>query len=134
MSSALDMESIRLLEKTLGIREKVLDRLMLLELPTKPREIEALVGVAESIDRTVLSRAKIRVEESAGEVNKETKAMLSEFLLELHGNTTVNAPKAPGDSTAAPEYKSNGMEISAGEIILKTDDVNMSDIAHLQSE
>lgn len=124
MASSFTLEDIRRLEKTIGIRERMLDHLTTGELPKGARDVEVITGLADSIDRSIFSKAKISIDEANNKINEETKEVLRDLLLDLHKNTA-----APGQPTApreAPSFQSTGMNVNEGEMIHKQDtaDVN----------
>lgn len=123
MSSSLTEDDVRILEKTLKIRESLTDNLMKQELPTKPREVESFVNLLESMDRSVLGKAKIRIDESSSKINEETKAILTGLLLDLHHGK--NPEGIGGESPQAPTWVSKGEEVLEGELIRKTDELGM---------
>lgn len=130
MSSILTPDDIRVLEKTLSIRERITDNLLKSDLPTKPREVDAFVNLLESMDRSVLGKAKIKVEESASRVNEETKAILTDLLLNLHqGNVPEGFDLEKPQQ--APSFQSTGTEVLPGELIRKTDELGMDILDNL---
>ena len=130
MSTSLTPDDIRILEKTLAIRERIVDNLLKGALPVKPRELDAWVNVMESMDRSVLGKAKIRVEESASAINEETKAILTGLLLDLHaGKATEGFDLAPPET---PAFKSNGLSVLEGELIPKIDNVGIEVLDELE--
>lgn len=124
MSGSFTPDDIRILEKTLSVRERMLDHLLKDELPNKARDLDAYVNLMESMDRSVLGKAKVKVEEASNRVNEESKALLTNLLLDLHKGNTSNDFNL-GDNQV-PEFESTGLEVTDGELIRKTDEVDMS--------
>ena len=62
MASSFTIEDVRMLEKTISIRERLLDHLTIKELPTAARDVEVITGLADSIDRSIFSKAKISID------------------------------------------------------------------------
>lgn len=119
---------LRLLDKTLDIREKLVDHLMKDGFPKKARDIDSFVNILESIDRSILGKTKIKVENDANKTKEETKEILRELLLELHSNSTYNTIE---DKTIneIPEYQpSENIKINEGELIPRLDNLDPSEI------
>lgn len=134
MSTSFTPDDIRLLEKTLSIRERMLDNLLAKqELPTKARDIDAYVNLAESMDRSVFSKAKIKVDEASNKVNEETKAILTDLLLDLHKGVKPEGFELAEVDT--PEFQpSPDMNVSEGELIRKTDDVGLEILESIETD
>lgn len=121
----------RLLDKTLVIREQLIDNLLKQELPTKARDIECFTNLLESVDRSILAKAKVKVDENANKTNEETKAILKGLLLELHNNPNpvIEGPVIEGTAVRvqeAPEYQPpGGVEVHSGELIPKVDNIDV---------
>lgn len=118
----------RLLEKTLQIREALVDNLIKKELPTNHKDIDSFTNLLESIDRSILGKAKIKVEDSNAKANEETKEILRGLLLDLHRNNTANVSTASANRSEIPTYKPMNMELNHGELILKQDDVSPQEV------
>lgn len=131
MASSFSVEDIRLLEKTINIRERMIDNLFApdKDLPTKARDIDSYTNLLESVDRSVFAKAKISIEESNGKLQEETKGVLTELLLSLHKGE-IPKPVAPVDSSVEniPTFQSTGMDIHNDVLIPKIDNVNLSDV------
>ncbi len=115
----------RLLDKTLVIREQLIDNLMKQELPTKARDIECFTNLLESVDRSILSKAKVKVDESTNKTNEETRLILKGLLLELHNNPEAAAEVIEGSFKEVPEYQPGLIEVHAGELIPKVDSIDV---------
>lgn len=121
----------RLLDKTLVIREQLIDNLLKQELPTKARDIECFTNLLESVDRSILAKAKVKVEQDANKTNEETKAILKGLLMELHNNPNpvIEGPVIEGTAVRvqeAPEYQPpGGVEVHSGELIPKVDNIDV---------
>lgn len=126
MASSFSVEDIRLLEKTISIRERLIDNLLKAEsLPTKARDIDSFTNLLESVDRSIFSKAKISIDEAANKVNEETKEVLKDLLIDLHKNNSTYhlGEHSSGNS---PSFESSGIDVNEGELIHKLDhqDVN----------
>lgn len=120
----------RLLEKTLQIRESLVDNLLQKELPTSSRDIDSFTNLLESIDRSVLGKAKIKVEDVNAKANEETKEVLKSLLLDLHRNNTVSSVAA--STGEIPAYKPVNMDLNPGELIIKQDPLSPKDILEME--
>lgn len=128
--SALSVEDIRLLEKTVNIRERMIDNLLKSELPTKARDIDSFTNLLESVDRSILQKAKISIEENTNKINEETKGVLTDLLLSMHKGE-ISAPKVTEEvleTREVPKYVPREMDITEGSLIPKSDIVSMEDI------
>ncbi len=117
----------RLLDKTLVIREQLIDNLLKQELPTKARDIECFTNLLESVDRSILSKAKVKVDQDANKTNEETKAILKGLLMELHSGPG-GGMIIEGQATVvheAPEYQPGAIEVNPGELIPRSDNIDV---------
>ena len=116
----------RLLDKTLVIREQLIDNLLKQEMPTKARDIECFTNLLESVDRSILAKAKVKVDENANKTNEETKAILKGLLLELHNNPGQVIEGSATLVCDAPEYQpTSGVEVHSGELIPRVDNIDV---------
>lgn len=123
----------RLLDKTLVIREQIIDNLNKSELPTKARDIDAFVNLLESVDRSILAKAKVKVDDSVNKTNEETKQVLKDLLMELHSGTFTTVQSSVPEYNA-PEYISGSMELNEGELIPKVDSIDVKAILSNKEE
>jgi len=124
MSSLTDND-VRLLDKTLTIREQLIDNLLKQELPSKPRDVECFTNLLESVDRSILAKAKIKIDEDSNNTNEKNHQLLKSLLLDLHSNPTPTSIVINTESRQTPEYKSLAMEISSGELIMHSDNIDV---------
>lgn len=128
--SVFTVDDIRLLEKTISIRERMIDNLLTSELPTKARDLDSYTNLLESVDRSIIQKAKINIEETSNKINEETKGVLTDLLLSLHRGAiptpTLTEDSYNGDSV--PRYEPREMEINEGVLIPKTDHINIGDV------
>lgn len=127
--SALSVDDIRLLEKTKGIREQLIDNLMKSELPTKARDVDSFVNLLESVDRSIVARAKISIDEAANKVNEGTKEVLTELIKSLHSGTPAR-PTIDGEVVRdIPSFiPSSPVTLNEGETLMGTDHITLDDI------
>lgn len=119
--SSYDEEGIRLLDKTVAVRERMIDHLLKEEaLPTKARDVEKFITLLDSTDKSIFTRAKIKLEESNQKTSEESKELLRDLLLTLHQN-----PKEKEDTPLTgviPQFVSSSIEVSDAEILLEEDE------------
>jgi len=127
MASSFTQEDIRLLEKTISIRERVLDKLIENgNISTSAKDVEALTGLADSMDRSIFTKAKISIDEANSKVNEETKEVLRDLLLDLHKNNAVPTASANQPAKEAPSFEPRGLEVKEGELIPKHDQTDVN--------
>lgn len=125
MSSTFTPEDLKTLEETQRMRERLAGVIMGKpdnELPRKPAELMAVTNLLESIDRSVLGRTKLRIDDDSvknGEANKE---LLRELMIQMHTNQppAVPAPTST-EPVSVPAYNHSGSTVHPGELILKND-------------
>lgn len=124
MASSFTLEDIRLLEKNISIRERLIDNLTLnKDLPTKARDLDALVNVIESVDRSIFAKAKINIDDNNSKVNEETKEVLKDLLINLHKTSNESAR---GEAREAPVFQPTGAAVNEGELIPKIDNADVT--------
>ena len=131
MSTFTENDS-RLLDKTLHIREQLIDNLLTQKLPTAARDIDSFTNLLESVDRSILGKAKIKIEDTNSKANEETRDMLRSLLLDLHKTGTVY----DGSATTVrevPEFKSSELPVHSGELIPKMDSIDVKAILEPQA-
>lgn len=124
MSTSLTEDDVRLLEKTISIRERLIDNIVKTELPAKARDIDSFTNLLESVDRSIFSKAKIKLEDTNSRVNEETKEVLRNMLLNLHKNNSILDNNVIKE---IPSFVSSNTEITEGELILKHDNQDVSE-------
>ena len=125
MAATFSVDDIRLLEKTIQIRERLVDNLIdgIKDLPTKPRDIDSTTNLLESIDRSIFAKAKIKIDDSNSAVAAETKEVLKDLLLNMHKNSNNQARE---QHNQVPEFVSQGTVVKEGELIPKIDNADVS--------
>ena len=124
MAGSFSIDDVRLLEKTISIRERLIDNIVQQEnLPIKPREVDSFTNLLESVDRSIFAKAKIKIDDANSRVNEETKEVLKDLLINLHKN---QKPSGSSTSTEAPVFQSTGKQISEGELVTKLDTMDPS--------
>lgn len=125
MSGTFTPEDLTVLEKTQAMRLRLAENIMGkpdTELPKKPAELMATTNLLESIDRSILGRTKLRIDDDSAKDAAQSKELLRSLMLELHQNR--GAPSAPVPlslNAEAPVYTPSGGTVTPGELILRTD-------------
>jgi len=120
-------EDARLLNKTISIREKLIDHLVSEGLPSKEKDVLALTKVLESLDNSIFSKAKIKIEDKNSKNQEETKEILRDLIIELH-KSGAPAPSEPQVDREIPQYTPKNIPVSEGELITKTDNIDLEEI------
>lgn len=120
-------DEIRLLQKTLELREKIIDNRMKDNIPTSEKDINAATNILESIDRSILARAKLKIDKDTNESNEQTKQVLREVLLSIHRGT-VSVAQDTSQQSSIPTFKSTGITLNEGESVIGQDDVQIRNI------
>lgn len=119
--SSYGENDIRLLDKTVAVREQMIDNLLKEEnLPTKARDVEKFITLLDSTDKSIFTRAKIKLEESNQKVSEESKELLKSLLLSLH-STPLETDITPVLGVI-PQFTSTPVDISEGELLLGEDE------------
>lgn len=130
MSAVFTEQELIALDKTQAMRMRLAELIMSKDddkLPQKPAELMAATNLFESIDRSILGRSKLRIEDSSAKDDAAHKEILRNLMLEMHQNKgVVTLPGAPAPtpltlSAEAPVYTPSGSTVTPGELILRTD-------------
>lgn len=125
--SSFSADDIRRLEKTISIREQIIDNIVGVgkELPTVARDIDSIVNLLESVDRSIFAKTKISIEDSTAKVNEETKEVLKSLLIELHNNNSV-VTSPTSIPTQAPSFIPADIQVNEGELVRKLDNADIN--------
>lgn len=118
-----------LFNKTLSLRERIIDNYSKLkdeELPRKASELTALTNLLESVDRTIIARAKVNIEDTQTKNDEKNKEMFLSLLKELHTNKQSHTLVIE-NNVEAPTYVPVGMSVSEGELVLRQDLITMEE-------
>lgn len=130
MSEVFTNEDVVLLDKSMRLRERLVDNIAKLpddQLPHKASDLMAVVNLAESIDRTIIQKAKLTIDKEGNDDNKTTSAVLRQLMMDLHTNKP-SGPLQGVTNSQPPEYKSNSdLKIKEGEMIARTDTISLED-------
>lgn len=125
MAHTFEERDLSLLEKTMRLRERMMDNIAVRkdeELPSKPSDLMAVTNLLESIDRSILGKAKIDIEGDSKKNEEATKELLRQLVIDIHTNGS-NRPAIVGEGQKTiPSYiPFKEMGVSPGELILKSD-------------
>ena len=128
MSTTFTPEDIVVLDKTQRMRERLADVIMAkpdAELPRKPAELMAVTNLLESIDRSVLGRTKMRIDDDSSKNEAANKELLRALIIDMHQNRSHALPQSTAQvltqSLDAPVYTPSSTPVQPGELILRTD-------------
>ena len=107
-TTVLDSEDMRLLEKTIRIRERIVDELTKGSLPSDDGDRKFLIDGLAGIDRAILSKAKVKNEEKANKNSESAAAIMAKLLLQTSRNTGMTSHSSPPVLPA---------DISCGELV-----------------
>ena len=124
MSEMFSEDEELILSKTMRLRERMIDNVAKVkdeELPRKPSDIMAVTTLMESMDRSVLSKAKLRLEEKAEKNQSTSRQVLLDLMAELHHSKAATPTPSASDAPAPQYAPQEHLQVSAGELIAKTD-------------
>lgn len=119
-------EELRLLEKTLDLREKIIDNRVKQGMPSSEKDINAATNLLESIDRSIFSRHKLKIEEDSNANQAQTKELLKELLISVHSGKSTNATN--NEQGSIPSFKGVGISLNEGETTIGVDSVEVRNI------
>lgn len=119
------------LEKTTKAKERLMDVIFgvtddeLKSVTKSAAGLTAVTNLLESIDRGVVSKAKIVSGDEANKNQEQTNEVLKALMLDLHKNKNAPLPVETLANTSAspPRFQSRGTEIMPGELIPLSDNV-----------
>ncbi len=122
-------EDVRRLELYMQLREE-----LLIKLKTEDRKdvgyVNSFTNLAESLDRSIIAKAKVKVEEEANKTSAANKEAILEFMMAVHSNAC--APITSQVEREIPKYIPSGEEqVIEGELITKEDKIDVK--AYLSS-
>jgi len=116
-------EEERVLNKTLYLREDIVDNFIKGGLPEKVGEIRVINELLNSMDNQVLSRSDKRLKHTQNENDKDVTEIIKNILLET--STMVNVNDAPRDLDVVIELKDS--EVVSGEDKIEYEELNIDD-------
>ena len=123
MASYFTDEDVRILEKTARVREMTIDALTKDKMPSRPSDVMALVSVIESLDKTILTKAKLKIDDTSNKTNEETQSMMRDLLLNLH-KTSIKSATAPANLVLPEDIE---YTILPSEMVKDIDEVSIKD-------
>lgn len=118
-------DDLVLLKKTIDIRARVLDTLVNENRIKSAKDVDTLTNLAESIDRSILGKAKVLVEDEHNKNEEQNKEILKAMLLELH--TKNSEANAAFRESKEPVYTPVGLQLNEGELIAQKDTISSKD-------
>jgi len=89
-NSVFDLEDSARLNKTLKMRETIIDDLTSNGIPTDKEDRSFLISMMDGIDRTVLGKARIKTDEQSNKSQQEATDIVAKVLSSLSG---INSPE-----------------------------------------
>lgn len=124
MAHSFEDKDLELLEKSMKLRERMMDNIARRkdeELPSKPSDLMAVTNLLESVDRSIYAKAKINIEDSAAKNEEATKEVLRQLVTQLHNNKPQSEQTA-FQNPSIPSFKSSGgFALTDGELITGSD-------------
>lgn len=124
MAHSFEDKDLELLEKSMKLRERMMDNIARKkdeELPTKPSDLMAVTNLLESVDRSIYAKAKINIEDTAAKNDEATKEVLRQLMTQLHNNKPQFNQESV-QTSSIPSFQSNsGFSVSEGELITGSD-------------
>lgn len=111
MAAAFTQDNIELLQKTIQARKDLLSGIDIGKIQGNPEMVSVALSVLDSIDKTIVNVAKVRVEETGVKNMAEIQERSADLIRSLHGAlnkqaharstpevpTTVKAKDVPGN-------------------------------------
>lgn len=123
-STIFNHNESRLLNKTMDIREKIVDQMASAGLPTKAHELLALNAVMNDMDKQVMDKVKLRVKQEEDDNKNKTVAMVAEILGRIDSNKGY-VPMSNKDINLPDTYLPN--DIVPGETDVSPDKLSLAD-------
>lgn len=131
MSHAFEDKDLVLLDKSMRLRERMMDNIAKRPddgLPVKPSDLMAVTNLLESVDRSVFAKAKINIEDSSSKNQEATKEILRQLMEDLHNQHSSNSQKPQDRTGEIPGYQPRAdLSVNEGELITRSDDYNPED-------
>lgn len=123
-STIFNHNESRLLNKTMDIREKIVDQMASAGLPTKAHELLALNAIMNDMDKQVMDKVKLRVKQEEDDNKNKTVAMVAEILGRIDSNKGY-VPMSNKDINLPDTYLPN--DIVPGETDVSPDKLSLAD-------
>lgn len=122
MSTIFDENDDRLLAKTLSVRERLIDNLLKVDLPTKDRDLVAFTNLLESVDRSIFQKTKLKLDKESQESQNDDRELLRSLLVELHKEKKESAKESLREDI--PQYTPQGLAIRKEELLVGKDEID----------
>lgn len=125
-------QDLERLEKTTKAKERLMDVIFgvtdeeLKSVTKSASGLTAVTNLLESIDRGVVSKAKIISDDDANKNQEQTNEVLKALMIDLHKNKNAPLPNVEAStnpSVQPPRFESRGTAIMPGELIPLSDNV-----------
>lgn len=123
-STIFDSEENRILNKTINIREKIVDQMAGVGLPTKAHELLALNTILDAMDKQVMDKVKIRTKQEEENGKNKTIAMVAEILGRIDTKKGY-VPLSNNDITLSDNFLPT--DIVPGETEISPDKLSLAD-------
>lgn len=123
-STIFNHNESRVLNKTMDIREKIVDQMASAGLPTKAHELLALNAIMNDMDKQVMDKVKLRVKQEEDDNKNKTVAMVAEILGRIDSNKGY-IPMSNKDIDLPDKYLPN--DIVPGETDVSPDKLSLAD-------
>jgi hypothetical protein len=123
-STIFNSEENRILNKTIGLREKIIDQMSGVDLPTKAHELLALNTILDAMDKQVMDKVKIRAKQEEESGKNKTIAMVAEILGKID-TKNGHVPLSNNDIILSDNFLPN--DIVPGETEVSPDKLSLAD-------
>ncbi len=118
-------EEMRILNKTLSIREKIVDELTKDGVPVNSRDIRVLNEVLNAMDANVLGRVDRRLKKQEDDNNNNVTAMVKELLINLSKKEPVDVSNEYKQIEVSDEIP---IEVVPGEDKIGYEEISLEEI------
>lgn len=123
MSNALSKQDEQRLEKTQHIRERIIEELIKSKpVPEDESDRKLLIAALDGMDRAVLNKAKVKIEEANSETQAQHASIVSNFLKQLRVQEIISNNKREGSPQLPQEMRPE--RIVDGEMDIGLSDLN----------
>lgn len=119
MAVALTQEDMRRLEKTITIRERLIDLFKQNEVVNDPKALFGFINLMDSLDKTVINRAKVKIEEDNNKNVAGIQESMAAMLLGIHSNMNKKARATDTELIIPDSISSDAVE---GQAIIGLDE------------
>lgn len=91
---SFDAEETRLLNKTVSLRERILNEMTEKHIPEDKDDRKFFLGIIDGLDRTILGKKRIKVEEDLGKSSQALQNAVAEVMLNAARNRSSGKIRA----------------------------------------